>query len=325
MPIHPSALSRIALGTALWPLQSDVRTATSILSRGLEVRINVVDTAPSYFPPLEGDSERILGSALKGLRHEFFVVTKVSPSSGGRLGLAIGGLSGPNFVTSVNRSLQRLRTDYVDLVVAHGPDFSTPIDETIDAFLALEAQGKVRFFGLCNFPQSAVSQAHRRLQSEGRGPVFLQELLNVLTPLRIHRLRSLLAVSPGAKIMTYAPLAGGVLARSYNRKVPGFPPAGSRASYLGWTEEPSAEPSTLPSLSDDGIDVINRFSLWAHQRDMTFAKAALGWVLSHDFVDTSIVGVNNEWQLSTLFDVQSDIQFNATEMDDLANYLFARG
>ncbi|WP_445395471.1 aldo/keto reductase [Zobellella sp. An-6] len=121
------------MGEGLAPRQDEVRA----LQQGLELGLRLIDTAEMY---ADGGAEEVVGQALKGRREQAFLVSKVYPWNAGR----------QSAIQACERSLKRLGTDYLDLYLLHWPG-SVPLDETLEAFERLQAQGKIRRFGVSNF------------------------------------------------------------------------------------------------------------------------------------------------------------------------------
>ncbi|GGX92427.1 hypothetical protein GCM10007160_20070 [Litchfieldella qijiaojingensis] len=121
------------MGEGLAPHRSEVRA----LQQGLELGLTLIDTAEMYG---DGGAERVVGEALAGRRDQAFLVSKVYPWNAGR----------DSAITACERSLKRLETDYLDLYLLHWPG-SIPLEETLEAFLRLQEQGKIRRFGVSNF------------------------------------------------------------------------------------------------------------------------------------------------------------------------------
>ena len=138
-------VSRVSLGTAFFGVHIKEEECARILDRALELGINVIDTAEKYIRPKPGTSESVLGDLLQGRREEVFLATKVDPGRAWAGGSLNRGLTRRVLVQAVEGSLRRLDTDHIDLLYAHEPDSSTPLDETIAAFDHLIQAGKVRY------------------------------------------------------------------------------------------------------------------------------------------------------------------------------------
>jgi len=120
------------------------------LKRGFELGINLVDTAEGY---ADGRSEHVVGEAIKGIRDDVFIATKVSPEN----------LHHEDVLEACERSLRRLRTSYVDLYQVHWPNPSVPIKETMSAMEKLVKDGKVRHSGVSNFGVRETAAARESL------------------------------------------------------------------------------------------------------------------------------------------------------------------
>lgn len=124
-------------GGSMWGRQDEAESIATVRA-GLDAGVNFFDTAEGYGG---GDSEAVLGRALAGRRHEAVIATKVSRSH----------LAGDEVLRACERSLQRLKTDYIDLYQIHWPSRTAPLEETMETLERLREQGKVRAIGVCNF------------------------------------------------------------------------------------------------------------------------------------------------------------------------------
>src|SRR3954453_14142230 len=164
-------VSRLCLGTMTFGVQCDEQTSFAILDAAAEGGITFLDTADVY--PLGGGvdtvgrTEEIVGTWLQGQRDDYIVATKCVGRMGRRRWEQ--GASRKHIVEALDASLRRLGTDYVDLYQLHGPDPTTPIDETLEALGALAKAGKVRYVGCSNFLAYQVARALGR--SEARSLV----------------------------------------------------------------------------------------------------------------------------------------------------------
>jgi len=158
-------VSRLCLGTMTFGLQCDETRSHAILDAAAEGGIDFLDTADVY--PLGGGqntagrAEEIIGTWLKGKRHQFIVATKcvgvVGPKPWDR------GMSRKHVLDAIDTSLRRLGTDYVDLYQLHGYDAATPIDEALEALDTVVRFGRARYVGVSNWP------AHKIARALGRG------------------------------------------------------------------------------------------------------------------------------------------------------------
>jgi aryl-alcohol dehydrogenase-like predicted oxidoreductase len=222
-------VSKLCLGTMMFGAwgNTDHDDSTRIIHRALDAGINFVDTADVYSA---GESEEIVGRALKGRRDDIVLATKFWGPMGEDPNH--GGVSRRWIITEVENSLRRLGTDWIDLYQMHRPDPNTDIDETLGALTDLVHQGKVRYIGSSSFSAGEIVEA-QWTASERRLERFRTEQppysllvrgieLDVLPTARRH----------GMGILTYSPLAGGWLSGSWSADSSPTSPARQRLAAL---------------------------------------------------------------------------------------------
>jgi aryl-alcohol dehydrogenase-like predicted oxidoreductase len=263
----------------------DEATAFALMDTAREQGITLFDTANSYGG---GVSEEWIGRWLtsRGARDEVVITTKVRNRIGPRP--EDEGLSARHILEQVEASLRRLRTDRIDLYLAHEPDFRVPVEETLSAFDELVRSGKIRHHGLSNFSGAQVAEAANTAARLGiAGPVNLQSGYSLLE-------RSVAAdafgvcAEHGISFTAYSPLAGGWLSGKYHAAQPY--PAGSRMAlrpqpYAHWEGERTFE-------------AIAALSAHAERRGVALAVLALAWVLTDPRVSAIIVGPRRPEQLA---------------------------
>ena len=273
---HGVKVSRLCLGTMMFGGATDESDSLRIIDRAIDAGINFIDTANVYNA---GESERILGKAIKDKRDRVFVATKVRGAMGDHINDQ--GLSRYHILNEVENSLRRLDTDYIDLYIMHRPDPDTPIEETLRALDDLVCQGKIRYVGCSNFHAWQICQALWLSDKRNYAPVVAtQPLYNIVNRDQEVDLFPM-CQEHGIGVMVYSPLARGVLAGKY---LPGQPPpAGSRADrkdrrilQTELRDESFAVAQQIKPLSD------------AHGKSMT--QFALNWVLANPLVTSAIVG-----------------------------------
>jgi aryl-alcohol dehydrogenase-like predicted oxidoreductase len=210
------ALASVSIGTMNFGGRTSATDAERIVLRALDAEATLFDTANAYG---DGESERILGAALKGRRDRARIATKVGLKKR-------EGLSKASVLAAADESLSRLRTEYVDLYYLHAPDPHTPLADTLDAMQTLLESGKIRAWGVSNFASWQIMQLNALCDSRAMPrPAASQVLYNLL----VRQLDlEYFAFERAHPIHTtvYNPLAGGLLARV---PVPGeVPPKGSR-------------------------------------------------------------------------------------------------
>jgi aryl-alcohol dehydrogenase (NADP+) len=236
-----------------------------------------------------GRTEEIVGRWLKGRRDQYVVATKCFGATGPRRWDR--GNSRRHILDAVESSLRRLQTDFIDLYQLHGPDPSTPIDETLGALDDLVRSGKVRYIGCSNFLSYQLARAIGRSEvlhlarfdsAQPRYNLLFREIERELLPL---------CLDEGVGVIPYNPLAGGLLTGKHQGEAP--PDEGTRFT-LGnaarvyqdryWHEREFATVEQIrPVASDAG---------------MSMAQLAIAWVLAHPAVTAPIVGASRPEQLA---------------------------
>jgi aryl-alcohol dehydrogenase-like predicted oxidoreductase len=276
-------VSAIGLGGNTLGGTADTETATAIIHRALDLGINFIDTANSY---TNTRSESILGEALAGRRQEVILATKCGwPYQSGNPYET--GLSRRWIMQSIDESLRRLKTDYVDLYQAHRPDADTPLDETLRAMDDIVRAGKARYIGCSNYQAWELAQAHGISKAGNMTPwVSAQNRWNLLDglddPTLVAASRTL-----GVGIIPYTPLASGMLTGKYQRGV--TPPAGTRAGDM---------PMIRERMSDAKLEAVERLAPWAEARGYSTTDLAIAWLLAFPEVSTVIVGARSPEQLA---------------------------
>ncbi|MFZ0485723.1 MAG: aldo/keto reductase [Arenicellales bacterium] len=259
----------------------DQDEATRLVHRCLDAGINFFDTANVYS---FGDSERMLGEALKGRRDQTVLATKV------RGQMAEGpndvGLSRKHIFDQVHGSLKRLQTDYIDLYQIHGYDPITPFDETLRALDDLVRDGKVRYIGASNL---AAWQLMKALGiSERRGLARFESLQAYYTVAGRDLERELAPLLRDQRLglMVWSPLAGGLLSGKFTRE--GGGPEGARRAGFDFP----------PVDKERAFNVIDVMQPIAKEHGVSVANIALAWLLHQDVVTTVIIGAKNMEQLN---------------------------
>lgn len=265
--------------------QVEEDAATACVRAALETGITTFDTADVYAGTR---AEEVLGRALKGERREGLeIFTKVYwPTGPGRNDR---GLSRKHIMESINGSLRRLQTDYVDLYQAHRYDYSTPLEETMEAFADVVHSGKAHYIGVSEWRASQLREAHA-LARELRIPLVSNQpqysmLWRVIETEVIPTSEEL-----GVGQIVWSPMAQGVLSGKY---LPGQPPpAGSRA-----TDEKSGASFIARFLTDEVLTRVQRLKPLAEQAGLSMAQLAIAWVLQNPNVSSAIIGASRPEQV----------------------------
>jgi aryl-alcohol dehydrogenase-like predicted oxidoreductase len=262
-------------------------TATQCVRAALDAGISTFDTADAY---ANTAAETVLGEALKGERRESLeIFTKVYWPTGPK-GKNDTGLSRKHVMESVNGSLQRLQTDYVDLYQAHRFDTETPLEETMQAFADIVRQGKALYIGVSEWTADQVRQGVELSRQLGFQLVSNQPqysmLWRVIEGEVVPTSREL-----GVSQIVWSPIAQGVLTGKYK---PGEqPPEGSRA-----TDEKGGADMISRFMRDDVLSRVQELQPVADELGLSMAQLAVAWVLQNDNVASAIIGASRPEQVS---------------------------
>lgn len=277
-------VSRLCLGAMMFGDQTEAREAGEIVAHAKAQGVNVIDTADVY---TKGASERMLGGLLQGQRHDWVLASKL----GNKMGDAPnqGHYSRKWMVQEVEASLQRLGTDYLDILYLHRDFNGMDLEEPLRALDDLVRAGKLRYWGVSNFRAWRIAELVHGARAIGMpGPVVCQPYYNLLN--RMPEVEILPACEfHGLGVMSYSPVARGVLTGKY---LPGqTPEVGSRAGRgdkrMGETE-----------LRPESLDIAQQLQAHAQSRGVTLAQWATAWVLQHRAVSAVIAGPRTlqQWQ-----------------------------
>ncbi|GLY59128.1 MAG: aldo/keto reductase family protein [Cellulosimicrobium funkei] len=266
-------------------VENDV--ATACVHAALDAGISTFDTADVY---ANTKAEQVLGDALKGQRRESLeIFTKVYwPTGPG--GPNDTGLSRKHVMESINGSLKRLGTDYVDLYQAHRYDTETPLEETMQAFADIVRQGKALYIGVSEWTADQIRAGHALAQDLGFQLISSQPqysmLWRVIEDEVVPTSREL-----GLSQIVWSPMAQGVLSGKY---LPGQPlPAGSRA-----TDDKGGARMIQRFLTDDVLTRVQNLRPVADELGLSMAQLAIAWVLQNDNVAAALVGASRPEQVA---------------------------
>ena len=261
--------------------------ATACVRAALDHGISTFDTADVYANTV---AESVLGAALRGERRESVeIFTKVYwPTGPG--GKNDTGLSRKHIMESINGSLTRLQTDYVDLYQAHRYDTETPLEETMQAFADIVRQGKALYIGVSEWTADQIRAGHALAQQLGFQLISSQPqysmLWRVIEDEVVPTCEEL-----GLSQIVWSPIAQGVLTGKYQ---PGqAPPAGSRA-----TDDKGGADMISRLMRDDILERVQRLRPIADGAGLTMAQLAVAWVLQNDNVAAALVGASRPEQVA---------------------------
>lgn len=272
---------KLVLGTMTFGSQVGETEAARMVDRCLEAGITMFDTANAYNG---GASEEILGRVLAGRRNEVSLATKAfnrmgdGPDDQGLAPAAIG--------KAIDASLRRLNTDHVDLYYLHQPDWSTPIEQTLQALDDLVQAGKVRVPAASNYAAWQLCEMVALAQRHGWTPIRVSQQRYNLLNRRLEAKYAAFSQRFGVTDIVYNPLAGGLLTGKH--RADSRPAAGSRFAQQAyrdryWNEVHFAAVAELAAVAEEA--------------GLTLPELAFRWLLSRPLVDAVLLGASTLAQL----------------------------
>ncbi|TQM15562.1 aldo/keto reductase family protein [Pseudonocardia kunmingensis] len=261
--------------------------ATACVRAALDAGITTFDTADAY---ANGAAETVLGAALKGERRASVeILTKVYWPTGPK-GPNDSGLSRKHIMESIDGSLRRLQTDYVDLYQAHRYDVETPLEETMQAFADVIRSGKALYIGVSEWTAAQLRDGQALAEDLGFRLVSNQPQYSMLW--RVIEGEVVPASEElGISQIVFSPIAQGVLTGKYR---PGAaPPAGSRA-----TDEKGGATMIKRWMDDDTLTRVQAVAPVASDLGLSMAQLAVAWVLQNDNVASAIIGASRPEQVA---------------------------
>lgn len=272
----------------------------SFIKKALDLGINFFDTANVYS---DGTSEEILGRALKDFtkRENVIIATKVgNPVHSGPNGR---GLSRKAIMTEIDKSLKRLQTDYVDLYQIHRWDYTTPIEETMEALHDVVKAGKARYIGASSMYARQFQRANHIAQLHGWTPfVSMQNYYNLLYREEEREMLPL-CEEDGIAVIPWSPLARGRLARPWDET--------SKRSQTDFLFD-----SLTSVMAETDRKIVETVGQIAAERHVPPAQIALAWVMQKSVVTAPIIGATKLHHLDDAVNALS-IQLTQEEMNRL--------
>jgi aryl-alcohol dehydrogenase-like predicted oxidoreductase len=258
----------------------DAELADELVGRALERGVTFFDTADGY---AGGESEMLLGGALRRQRDGVVIATKVGFRTGTPLTQA--GLSRRHITWSVEQSLTRLGTDWIDVYLAHREDPYTPLEETLSALDAVVRSGKVRYIGFSNWSAWKVAAAMEIQKANGLAPLTHGQMHYSLLARDVERDVVPMMRRYGLGMTVWSPLASGFLSGKYTRESLSDPDN----RYAGF--------DILPFDKEHGFAVVDQLRTIASRHDSSVAQTALAWLLARSSVTSVLVGASKLAQL----------------------------
>ena len=274
-------ISTMSLGTMMFGGQTSEADSFAIMDYAYDNGINFWDTANMY---TQGESERIVGKALKGRRDRVFLATKVNSQMGDNP--FDKGLSRRSILAAVDASLKRLDTDYIDLYYMHAPDYETKIEESLETMSGLVKAGKVRYIGVSNFAAWQIADMLAICDKRGYiAPIISQNVYNAITRNVETELVPFLQAHDLGMIV-YNPIAAGLLAGKHK---PGTPAENTRfANNKRYYDR---------YWSDENFQAVEKLTKIAEDNGMSIIELAMKWVFNRPSVISTISGVSRLEQI----------------------------
>jgi voltage-dependent potassium channel beta subunit len=302
-------ISEISLGAwVTFGSQVDEDTSIELIQAAYEAGVNFFDNADIY---ANGQAELVMGKALKSMPREALVLSSkvfwpTMPGPNGR------GLSRKHIIESVNASLKRLGTDYIDLYFCHRFDPDTPIDEIAFTMDTLVRQGKILYWGTSEWRAWQVSAAFSvATQHHLMPPSMEQPQYNMFHRRRVEMELSSLCKEYGLGLTTWSPLYYGILTGKYNDGIP----EGSRASMesMAWIRD---------RITPERVTIVRELANLATEMGITTAQLAIAWLLRRKEVSSVITGATNLKQLQDNLDAAEAVEkLNDDVLDKIESVL----
>ena len=295
------SLGTMQFGKAMNVGSLDQQATNAMIKFALDRGINFIDTADVYS---RGESETQVGAAIKGIRKELVLATKVRlPMSDDNFNRS--GATRVNIMRGIESSLRRLQTDYIDLYQIHGWDSNTPLEETLRTLDDLVRQGKVRHIGLSNYLawQAAIALG---IQKElGLEKYITAQMYYGLVGRDLEHDWLSFAEYSGMGILVWSTLAGGFLSGKYYRGNP--PPSQTRFAEAG---------QFVPFDIERGYEIVDVLKQVADRHGVSPARVAIAWTLSRPAISSVIIAARSHEHLEDNI-LAADLQLSDDDFRDL--------
>ncbi|MGZ8662533.1 MAG: aldo/keto reductase [Actinomycetota bacterium] len=302
-------VSTHCLGTMMFGASGnpDVEDCVRIIHAALDGGINFVDTADVYSA---GESEQIVGRALRGRRDDVILATKVHGGMGS--GVNDWGNSRVWIMREVENSLRRLETDHIDLYQIHRPEADTDVEETLGALTDLQRQGKIRYFGSSTYPGWQIVEA--QWAAERRG---LSRFRTEQPPYSILVRQIELDVLPvaqryGMGVLVWSPLCRGWLTGRYRREA--FDRSPEARATRGAERGMAAQFDESRPAIQRKLDLVEDLVRLAGEAGLPLAHVAVAFTLAHPAVTSAIIGPRTMDQLEDLLSA-ADVRLDEATLD----------
>ncbi len=271
-------VSLVGLGCNAFGRRIDEKATHDVLDAAIDAGIDFIDTAESYG---DGDSERFIGSGLKGKRDKVFLATKFGFGSSHVEGKSKG--SPENVRAAAEESLKKLQTDRIDLYQQHRPDPDVPVAETMGALEGLMTEGKIRFYGCSFYTGAQMQEAVDEAKKAGlKGFVTAQNAWNMLER-EIEPDLIPVCEANGITLLPYYPIAKGLLTGKYTKD--GAAPAGSRLAGDAY-------------LANADFGLLERLEAYAGDHGFDLLTLAMSWLAAQPSIASIISGASRPEQMA---------------------------
>lgn len=272
LKVSQATIGTWAIGGAGW---GDVNKKESMeaIETMIERGVNLIDTAPFYGL---GESEKIVGEVIRDKRDDIVLLTKAG-TGWDEKGVPFKRSDYKSILKDCEESLQRLKTDYIDLYLIHWPDEVTPIEEMMDAMNKLKQDGKIRFIGASNFLKEEVLESEKYVSFD-----VLQHPYSMVA----QDFRELLTWAHKNNIgtMSYGSLGAGILTGSI-REMPKFSEDDMRLNFYDYFKEPKFSKV---------MQLVKRLDVYAEKYNVPVSQVTINWNTQSGFLDTILMGVRNK-------------------------------
>ena len=272
LKVSQATIGTWAIGGAGW---GDVNKKESMeaIETMIERGVNLIDTAPFYGL---GESEKIVGEVIRDKRDDIVLLTKAG-TGWDEKGVPFKRSDYKSILKDCEESLQRLKTDYIDLYLIHWPDEVTPIEEMMDAMNKLKQDGKIRFIGASNFSKEEVLESEKYVSFD-----VLQHPYSMVA----QDFRELLTWAHKNNIgtMSYGSLGAGILTGSI-REMPKFSEDDMRLNFYDYFKEPKFSKV---------MQLVKRLDVYAEKYNVPVSQVTINLNTQSGFLDTILMGVRNK-------------------------------
>lgn len=272
LKVSQATIGTWAIGGAGW---GDVNKKESMeaIETMIERGVNLIDTALFYGL---GESEKIVGEVIRDKRDDIVLLTKAG-TGWDEKGVPFKRSDYKSILKDCEESLQRLKTDYIDLYLIHWPDEVTPIEEMMDAMNKLKQDGKIRFIGASNFSKEEVLESEKYVSFD-----VLQHPYSMVA----QDFRELLTWAHKNNIgtMSYGSLGAGILTGSI-REMPKFSEDDMRLNFYDYFKEPKFSKV---------MQLVKRLDVYAEKYNVPVSQVTINWNTQSGFLDTILMGVRNK-------------------------------